>query len=71
MNFWDGKIACWEMRDCADNVCKRCPAYHDRTKPCWEIEDTLCDEILGTKKSCELCNVFLKYGGKHTLSENN
>ncbi|MEW5806818.1 MAG: hypothetical protein AB1756_05685 [Acidobacteriota bacterium] len=61
MDYWSGKIPCWEMRDCARIICEKCPAFQDRSRPCWEIEDTLCDKIMGTEKSCQICNVYLKY----------
>jgi hypothetical protein len=62
MDFWKGKTPCWEMMGCASYIFKRCPAYLDRSKPCWEIRDTLMDKVLGTEKSCDGCKVFLKYG---------
>ncbi len=70
MDFWAGKTPCWKMRDCASNICSRCQAYLDRSKPCWEIKDTLCDKMIGTKKSCDICKVFLKYGDSKSGEKN-
>jgi hypothetical protein len=39
----------------------RCPAYYDPDKPCWELEGTCCDKILGTPKTCDMCDVYLTY----------
>ncbi len=55
------------MRDCAITICKECNAFLDQSRPCWEIEDTLCDQKLGTEKSCEICSVYIKYGNNRPL----
>ncbi len=67
-DFWEGKIPCWEMSRCSPLICHECPAYRDRTRPCWETEGTLCDKILGTPKTCDLCHVYRAYGPQGTDS---
>jgi hypothetical protein len=68
--FWEEKIPCWDMRECSKYICLGCPAYLHPEKPCWEIEGTLCDQILGTQKSCALCKVYFLYHNKATPSPN-
>jgi len=61
INFWEGKTPCWEWRDCTRSLCEKCPAFLDRSRPCWETENTICDSVLGTDRSCEICKVYLTY----------
>lgn len=49
------------MRECAKYVCEKCPAKLNPERPCWEIDGTLCDKVLGTQKSCEVCKVYRLY----------
>ncbi len=60
-SFWEGKTPCWEMQDCPRSLCERCPAFHDRSRPCWLIEGTLCDEYLDTPQTCDICHVYRMY----------
>ena len=60
-DFWVGKVPCWDVMDCPDLVRDSCPAYEDRSCPCWEIPDTACDRILGTPKTCDVCQVYKLY----------
>lgn len=61
--FWAGKVACWDLRGCAAEARQTCPAYQDRSRPCWVYEDTLCAQLLGVR-TCFRCEVFRRYGGK-------
>lgn len=67
--FWDGKIACWEMCRCPDQIRDECQAYINRLLPCWEIEGTFGKltmeggQINGRNiTNCETCRVYKKYG---------
>lgn len=49
--------ACWDITKCAEDKRNKCTAYIDRTKPCWELNKTLCSKESG--KLCEDCIVYL------------
>ncbi len=63
-NFWEGKTPCWELRECPNQVCAKCLARLNPEKPCWDIDGTMCDKILGSEKSCPICKVYLLYHGE-------
>jgi formate dehydrogenase gamma subunit len=67
--FWEGKIPCWDMRDCPRSLCERCPAFLDHSRPCWLIEGTLCDEYLGTPRTCDICSVYMTYIEAHESAQ--
>jgi hypothetical protein len=57
------KVPCWELRDCQRTIHEKCPAYlqRDVVRPCWDIDNTLCDLLLDTPKTCDLCIVYQLY----------
>jgi len=68
-DFWVDKESCWEMSHCPPEIRDECPAYGNRSLPCWEIEGTyskLCME--GTQANgrdttiCQICPIYKKYG---------
>jgi hypothetical protein len=67
--FWDGKISCWEMCRCPDQIRDECQAYINRLLPCWEIEGTFGkltiegSQVNGRNTTnCQTCRVYKKYG---------
>jgi len=46
---------CWEIKECPEDKRDACSAYQDRSKPCWELTRTRCQNGL----SCESCVVYL------------
>jgi MerR family transcriptional regulator/heat shock protein HspR len=48
---------CWEITDCTDDKKNKCTAYVDKTKPCWELNRTICNKESG--KKCDDCVVFI------------
>lgn len=46
---------CWEITDCPQERKERCGALIDRTKPCWELNKTICNR----DRQCEDCVVYL------------
>jgi len=60
-DFWDGKEPCWDFLGCPENVHSRCPAYHNRDKPCWEQATTQCRKVLDFEWECGDCKVFEVY----------
>jgi MerR family transcriptional regulator/heat shock protein HspR len=53
---------CWEITDCPEDRKKRCSAFIDKTKPCWELNRMICNKEAG--KECDDCVVFLSHA-KH------
>lgn len=49
---------CWEITDCPDEVRNKCTAFHDRSKPCWEINQMVCQKGISVKY-CKKCPVFV------------
>ena len=67
VGFWEGKTPCWEMFRCPELVRDECPAYVDRSAPCWEIEGTYCKLYDYGKKGdatdvCQCCRVYKRWG---------
>lgn len=60
-DFWNGKEPCWDIQGCPENIYSRCPAYHNRDKPCWEQATTQCRKVLGFEWECGDCKVFNVY----------
>ncbi|HAM53790.1 MAG TPA: MerR family transcriptional regulator [Nitrospiraceae bacterium] len=50
---------CWEITDCPQDRRKRCSAFIDKTKPCWELNRMICNKEAG--KECDECAVFLAH----------
>ena len=67
VNFWTGKLPCWELCNCPPMIKRECPAGKYQVLPCWEIEGTYCklDDRNSTGRDisiCETCRVYRKYG---------
>jgi hypothetical protein len=58
-DFWADKTPCWIFRGCVAEACDTCPAFYDRSRPCWE-QDTLCKRLLDMD-SCFACEVYQRY----------
>ena len=43
---------CWEVMDCGEDTCRRCPAYPDMGRECWKVTGTLCSQ--GKLKKADL-----------------
>jgi MerR family transcriptional regulator/heat shock protein HspR len=48
---------CWEIKDCSEEQKSECSAVIDQTKPCWQLNRTICNTSSGT--TCEECIVYL------------
>lgn len=48
---------CWELTDCAQDKRENCSAFIDKSRPCWELNRTICSRQSG--KLCEDCIVFI------------
>ena len=67
LGFWTGKMPCWEMFRCPQEVRDECPAFKYRGSPCWETEGTYCKLFdYGMKgdgtEIGESCRVYKKWG---------
>ena len=67
-NFWFGKMPCWEVNQCPDNIKNVCPTPKYSFLPCWQIEGTYCkldERHAGDLDTsiCRLCPVYKQYGG--------
>ena len=67
-NFWLNKSPCWEASHCPPEIRDECPAYINRTLPCWEIEGTyskLCMESGQANgrdtTTCQTCPIYKRY----------
>jgi hypothetical protein len=58
--FWKDKAPCWESRRCVPEACRRCIAYRDQSRPCWEYGNTLCKEM--GIDTCFVCEVYKQHG---------
>jgi hypothetical protein len=66
-DFWVGKTPCWEMFRCPEELKRECPAFNNRSVPCWEVEGTYCKLFdYGTKGDgtdiCQHCRVYKRWG---------
>jgi MerR family transcriptional regulator/heat shock protein HspR len=48
---------CWELTGCPEPERGKCSAFIDKTKPCWELNRSICR--IKPSKTCENCSVFL------------
>ncbi|MBF0559734.1 MAG: MerR family transcriptional regulator [Nitrospirae bacterium] len=48
---------CWEITSCPDDNRLKCTAHVNKSKPCWELNKTICRRESG--KLCEECVVYL------------
>lgn len=48
---------CWELTGCSEQERGKCSAYIDKTKPCWELNRSICR--VNPSKACENCAIFL------------
>ncbi|MGW8208746.1 MAG: MerR family transcriptional regulator [Syntrophobacteria bacterium] len=46
---------CWEIRQCAEEERKNCPAVLDFPVPCWELKPKAC---LNKELECDTCEVY-------------
>lgn len=69
MGFWEGREPCWEMTDCSPIIHKKCPAFLDRSKPCWEHRQTACDKVFPELRDCQGCKVFRRYASEAKLDQ--
>ena len=66
-DFWKGKTPCWEMFRCPEELKQECPAYNNRSFPCWKVEGTYCKLFdYGAKGDgtdiCQHCRIYKRYG---------
>jgi MerR family transcriptional regulator/heat shock protein HspR len=52
-----GYAPCWELTGCPEHEREKCSAYIDRTKPCWELNRSICR--IEPSRVCANCAVFL------------
>jgi len=71
VDFWKDKEACWKLMECAEYVYKKCPAYFDPERPCWEVAYTQCEILIGVGKDCKHCRVYRLYNkfADHPMSK--
>jgi hypothetical protein len=60
-DFWKDKDACWKLMDCPEYVYKKCPAYSNSERPCWEVAYTQCEILISILKDCKYCKVYRLY----------
>ena len=60
-DFWKDKDPCWKLMDCPGYVYKKCPAYSDLERPCWEVAYTQSEILIGISKDCKNCKVYHLY----------
>jgi MerR family transcriptional regulator/heat shock protein HspR len=48
---------CWEIMACPEDMKKKCRAYRDKMKPCWELNKMICKRE--PLNNCNKCVVFL------------
>lgn len=48
---------CWEIRGCAEEIRKNCPAILNFPVPCWDLMPRTCQE---NGRVCSECEVYLK-----------
>ncbi|MEJ2184207.1 MAG: MerR family transcriptional regulator [Nitrospirota bacterium] len=48
---------CWELTECSEDKRTKCSAFIDRSKPCWELNQQICQRESG--KLCEDCVVYI------------
>lgn len=70
--FWEGKIPCWEMFRCPAEVKNKCPAFKNRSVPCWEVEGTYCKLFDYEEKGnnidiCRYCRVYKRWGNSEPI----
>ena len=66
LGFWKDKTPCWEMTHCPEVIKIECPAFKNRSLPCWETEGTYCKldfyGVLDQDTSiCKLCSTYKRY----------
>jgi len=62
----DREWPCWQLMAC--NHKKRCPAWKNPEKPCWQIAIEL-DDYRNAYKICQDCIVYMLKNGSSSLSE--
>ncbi len=61
-SFWEDKDPCWRLMECPEYVHKRCPAYLNPERPCWEVAYTQSEILIHIPKDCKSCKVYMLYG---------
>jgi len=60
-SFWEDKDPCWELMECPEYVRKKCPAYLNPERPCWEVTYTQSEILINITKDCKHCKVYNHY----------
>ncbi|MBF0505945.1 MAG: MerR family transcriptional regulator [Nitrospirae bacterium] len=58
-----GYAPCWEITACREEQRTRCTAHVNKSKPCWELNKTICNKESG--KLCEECIIYLSRKKRH------
>lgn len=53
---------CWELTDCPEETKNNCTAFIHNSKPCWELNKSICKKEDG--KVCEDCIVYINRKNK-------
>lgn len=48
-------IPCWDITNCPPDSRQPCPAYLNKSDPCWQIAGETCDQ----SEECSQCEVYL------------
>jgi MerR family transcriptional regulator/heat shock protein HspR len=57
---------CWEITECPTERKEICSAFIDKSKPCWELNRTICNN--GPNRLCEDCVVYIAHHNKTDLA---
>ena len=49
------QVPCWEVRKCPPQLLEHCPAYADKTAPCWQVFRAREGQL---RQACLSCTVF-------------
>jgi len=60
-DFCEDKSPCWKLMDCSPCVYKKCPAYLNPERSCWNIPCTSSEALTGLRKDCKCCKVWNIY----------
>ncbi|MGO9015098.1 MAG: MerR family transcriptional regulator [Dissulfurispiraceae bacterium] len=52
-----GYAPCWEITGCREVTKSMCTAHVNKSKPCWELNKTICNDKSG--KRCNKCIIYL------------
>jgi MerR family transcriptional regulator/heat shock protein HspR len=54
-------IPCWEIKGCPLEDSSKCPAYFNRSAPCWEVVNSV--RYYNGERKCYRCEVYLSARG--------